>query len=507
MASCKSCNANKLGGPRPSRSLLAATDAFNQQMSKLTVDKSAGTMASSSGVDPPVSFDGTTVWRDYFPPVRDQGNCGACWAFATADCFSTRLAIATRGYYKIRMSPAAMIFCNLGVDAEFKDAMNRIEKGIPYDYVPPAMRASHKKLEQSENKVVGCNGETLIGAWQYTYRFGLMEEQCVPYSGGYVLGANLRNYSEADELPACSEIVGDSFDICPVNGRPMQRHRTSAYYYVPGVPNKSASDEAPPEVALDGIQEESTVAEAYADIEQSKAGPDYESGSEKDIRREIFHWGPVTSGFNVHDDFQNWDGKGVYIWDGISADAGGHAIIIVGWGTSEDGTDYWIVRNSWGDAWGDSGYFKIRRGTNECGIEENVVVGFPNLYGFRLYVERPILYRQQDLIMRAIWGMVPSGHKVTSVERILDGRIPPDLVDLDQMQYDSRAWPDLSTFIAGKPNKTKFPLNRNLILSALRPRNFRERDQLYHLGIGLAVGCALAGGAFYLFYMRPNKKI
>ncbi|CAF2920158.1 unnamed protein product [Rotaria sp. Silwood2] len=47
-----------------------------------------------------------------------------------------------------------------------------------------------------------------------------------------------------------------------------------------------------------------------------------------------------------------------------------HAVTIVGYGVdATTGVPYWKVRNSWGAWWGDSGYFKIRRGVNMCGIE------------------------------------------------------------------------------------------------------------------------------------------
>ena len=41
---------------------------------------------------------------------------------------------------------------------------------------------------------------------------------------------------------------------------------------------------------------------------------------------------------------------------------GGHAVEIVDYGTTSSGIDFWVVKNSWGDDWGEGGYFRIRRG-------------------------------------------------------------------------------------------------------------------------------------------------
>jgi len=99
----------------------------------------------------------------------------------------------------------------------------------------------------------------------------------------------------------------------------------------------------------------------------------YKVGS-SDIQAEILKNGPVQGTFTVYSDFPNYK-SGVYQHTSGS-ELGGHAIRILGWGT-ENGTPYWLVANSWNTYWGDKGYFKIKRGSNECGIESGAVAGIP----------------------------------------------------------------------------------------------------------------------------------
>jgi cathepsin L len=46
-----------------------------------------------------------------------------------------------------------------------------------------------------------------------------------------------------------------------------------------------------------------------------------------------------------------------------------HGVLIVGFGTdASTNVDYWLVKNSWGNKWGESGYVRLARNQNECGL-------------------------------------------------------------------------------------------------------------------------------------------
>ncbi|XP_023811589.1 pro-cathepsin H [Oryzias latipes] len=77
---------------------------------------------------------------------------------------------------------------------------------------------------------------------------------------------------------------------------------------------------------------------------------------------------PVSFAFEVTSDFMNYH-QGVYTSTEChsTADKVNHAVLAVGYG-QENGTPYWIVKNSWGSKWGMDGYFLIERGKNMCGL-------------------------------------------------------------------------------------------------------------------------------------------
>jgi len=77
--------------------------------------------------------------------------------------------------------------------------------------------------------------------------------------------------------------------------------------------------------------------------------------------------GPLSVAITVYSDFPTYK-SGVYKHTTGSA-LGGHAVSIIGYGTDATAGDYWIVKNSWNDQWGDGGTIKMAKGTNECGIE------------------------------------------------------------------------------------------------------------------------------------------
>jgi cathepsin B len=183
----------------------------------------------------------------------------------------------------------------------------------------------------------GCNGGSVQGPWEYFKNTGLV-------SGG---------------------LYGDHSTCKPYAFPPCAHHTTSTKY--PACPTSDYHTPSCKRKCQDGYPK------SYND-DKKFAATAYAVRGAASMVSDISTNGPIEAGFTVYEDFLTYQ-TGVYHHVTGSA-LGGHAIKILGYGT-DSGVDYWLCANSWNETWGDNGYFKIKRGTNECGIEGTNYAGIP----------------------------------------------------------------------------------------------------------------------------------
>lgn len=386
----------------PTNTLLRSSEQFQKQQAKLVPDLTSG-RANVPHLDTPTAFDGRRVWAAYLPPIKDQCQCGGCYAFATNSCLAARINLWTRNYVHVDLSPAKMILCNWGGDAEHDIVSAAFRESLDFDVV-------RKDIAKAVRRV-GCSGETLIGAWQYLYRYGGVSEACHPYTHGE---HNLCKLSVGAELPTCRAISGPNLDEC-MDGSAERQYRAGGMYYV----TRDSMD-----ATVDAIQQE------------------------------IYKFGPVTTGMEVYDDLWDYKPGEVYRHNGRAPLSGGHAVMLTGWGVARDGTPYWQVFNSWGAQWGDRGYFNILRGANHCEIEANVVTGYPDMFLADEFLLNQRLTTSQDMFLRGVWQQDPSGYNVGRIDEMISGQRAPQLLTFT---FPPRLIPNYATMVAGKPATITFP--------------------------------------------------
>lgn len=304
-------------------------------------------------VELPENFDGRIIWKQYLSPVGDQQKCGACWAFAAAAMLSDRMAIFTKGKLKVRLAPTKALLCDFG------EELSGTERP---DMEPSEVNDLNVKALKSAD-AMGCHGNTLPQALIYMYRWGVPDWDCAPFDIiNKVVGDKEIPDGQPQPLPTCQSIFGQYVTYCANSKRPMRLYRFSDVYALPN--------------------------------------------DEHALMVEIYRNGPIISGHTLYQNFMDWDGVGVWTESPVGDMITGHAIEIVGWGTSEDGIPYWIIRNSWGADWGEKGYFRIMRGINGGELEENAFAGYPDFENLTVGVGenngRTLYHRKSDFIIREI---------------------------------------------------------------------------------------------------------
>ena len=216
---------------------------------------------SSSASDAPSSID----WRDKgaVNPVRDQGQCGSCWAFATTANAESVWAISSGQL--LDLSEEFLVDC---------------ASGIGYFNM-------------------GCNGGQPDSAFKYMINNGQCTEASYPYKAG-----TTKTAGSCQKCTTAPVYFSNCYDVTPKDQISLM----------------AAVAKQPVVIAI-----------------------------EADTRY-----------------FQSYSGG---ILDSTSCGTKlDHAVEIIGYGT-ENGLDYWNVRNSWGD-WGENGYFRVKKtsSTNDIGI-------------------------------------------------------------------------------------------------------------------------------------------
>ena len=94
------------------------------------------------------------------------------------------------------------------------------------------------------------------------------------------------------------------------------------------------------------------------------------------MKAEIFARGPIACQIDATQELEDYEG-GIFSQKKL-IEKTNHVVSVVGWG-KENGTEYWVGRNSWGTYWGESGFFRIEMHQHNLLIESQCSWGVPYL--------------------------------------------------------------------------------------------------------------------------------
>jgi parallel beta-helix repeat protein len=206
------------------------------------------------------------------------------------------------------------------------------------------------------------------------------------------------------------------------------------------------------------------------------------------LKNYIMTYGPVYTTLYA-DSSQGFDGSyyGSYTFNYTKSPAAGtnHAVLIVGWSnnlppdqvTGQPG-DGWIVKNSWGSAWGAGGYFYIHYGAANIGMGSSFMNGWQNYdnNGSIMYYDDDCWDNSWGYSSTTAWGLcnfTPSNN--TNATRV-EFWTTDTTSDVDIYIYDNFDGTSLSNLLVSQTNYAfneagyhSVPLNSSLPLTAGNP--------------------------------------
>jgi len=147
------------------------------------------------------------------------------------------------------------------------------------------------------------------------------------------------------------------------------------YHYnttIPGDPNPGAVYESAFPYVAANVSCNAPYARPYRLNNWYYVGSQWTIPSVDAIKNAIYNYGPVSVAMCAGPVFSNYSG-GIYSTNESASCNGGinHAVNLVGWNDAEN---TWILRNSWGSWWGESGYMRIARNVSNIGYNASYVV-------------------------------------------------------------------------------------------------------------------------------------
>jgi hypothetical protein len=166
------------------------------------------------------------------------------------------------------------------------------------------------------------------------------------------------------------------------------------------------------------------------------------------IKYELLKFGPVVSVMKVFEDFKYYNGLNLYEGPGDNdKEIGARCVIIMGFGKTEDGKDYWIVDPSLGVAWGREGYFYCLMNIDRCDIEQNCVGIYPDLPVFSEYILNYYQNKQIDkklVDLRSQVKIDPNSFLVEGRSKFMMKKYPDIKIDY----IENKLLPEYSKFEA-----------------------------------------------------------